>query len=280
MGYTRADTNENNFCCLYFARGCCPKGSDCAFLHRLPPPDHVLPDASSDVFGREKHSDYRDDMGGVGSFGRQNRTLYVGKMTVTKNMEEILVKHFDEWGDIQKIKILPARGVGFVQYYSELSAQFAKEAMMNQSLDNDEVLNVRWATEDPNPRAKVYEYRRLVNIGQQGIASKLTPEFVAAVRRMDELEGLVEPLPDNGDEGQDVRQLPSNKRAQIEGPDAQNGDGQAKKAKVEAPPSHAKGLLSGSAMDSLKKAAALRKAKQQKAAAAAATSGKETASAA
>lgn len=26
MGYTRADTNGNNFCCLYFARGCCPKG--------------------------------------------------------------------------------------------------------------------------------------------------------------------------------------------------------------------------------------------------------------
>lgn len=62
IGYTRADTNGNLYCCLYFARGCCPKGSNCTYLHRLPMPDTVLPDASLDVFGREKHSDYRDDM--------------------------------------------------------------------------------------------------------------------------------------------------------------------------------------------------------------------------
>lgn len=36
--------------------------SDCTYLHRLPPSDLVLPDASLDVFGREKWSDYRDDM--------------------------------------------------------------------------------------------------------------------------------------------------------------------------------------------------------------------------
>lgn len=35
---------------------------DCTYLHRLPLSDLVLPDASLDVFGREKHSDYRDDM--------------------------------------------------------------------------------------------------------------------------------------------------------------------------------------------------------------------------
>lgn len=58
-------------------------------------------------------------------------------------MEGILLRHFDEWGDIERIKLLHSRGVGFVTYFSELSAQFAKEAMMNQSLDNDEVLNVR-----------------------------------------------------------------------------------------------------------------------------------------
>lgn len=105
--------------------------------------DAVLPDASLDVFGREKHSDYRDDMGGVGSFGRQNRTLYIGKLHSGNGMENVLVKHFDEWGDIERIKTLQAKGVGFVTYYSELSAQFAKEAMMNQSADHDEVLNVR-----------------------------------------------------------------------------------------------------------------------------------------
>jgi RNA recognition motif-containing protein len=59
-------------------------------------------------------------------------------------MEEVLLRHFDEWGDIERIKILQSRGVGFVTYFSELSAQFAKEAMMNQSLDGDEVINVRY----------------------------------------------------------------------------------------------------------------------------------------
>ena len=36
------------------------------------------------------------------------------------------------------------RGIAFVTFKYEANAQFAKEAMMNQSLDNNEVLNVRW----------------------------------------------------------------------------------------------------------------------------------------
>ena len=42
------------------------------------------------------------------------------------------------------VKILQSRGVAFVTYVQELNAQFAKEAMMHQSLDNDEILNVRY----------------------------------------------------------------------------------------------------------------------------------------
>jgi hypothetical protein len=100
---------------------------------------------------------------------------------------------------------------------------------------------------------------------------------------MDELEGLVKPR--DGDE-EDARAIEggsatsSNKRAIEDGSASVNGngapDGQqaAKKSKTEeipqAKPTVAKGLLSGSALDSLKKAAALRKAKQQKAAAASA----------
>lgn len=41
------------------------------------------------------------------------------------------------------VRILQARGVAFVTYVSELNAQFAKEAMSNQSLDEGEVINVR-----------------------------------------------------------------------------------------------------------------------------------------
>nr|GAT53456.1 cell cycle control protein [Mycena chlorophos] len=74
-GLTRANVTGMKYTCLYFARGCCPYGWECDYLHQLPDPDDQLPDTSKDCFAREKFADYRDDMGGVGSFNRQNRTL-------------------------------------------------------------------------------------------------------------------------------------------------------------------------------------------------------------
>lgn len=156
---------------------------------------------------------------------------------------------------------------------------------MNQSLDDDEVLNVRWATEDPNPAAKVYEYERLVELGHKGIGARLTDDFVAAVRKMDELEGLVEALPaEYGPD--DVRSLPAGeKRLALEAASASNGSaahepsGKRQKTQQEASSAAAtsntaipaNGLLSGAALASLKKAAALKRAKLQKAAAASAS---------
>ena len=46
---------------VFFARGICPKGAECAYLHRLPG-IHDMYSPNVDVFGRDKHSDYRDDM--------------------------------------------------------------------------------------------------------------------------------------------------------------------------------------------------------------------------
>lgn len=102
-GYTRADKVPGSFFCLFFARGICPKGHECEYLHRLPGiHDHYNPNV--DLFGRDKHSDYRDDMGGVGSFMRQNRTVYVGRIHVTDDIEEIVARHFAEWGQIERSK--------------------------------------------------------------------------------------------------------------------------------------------------------------------------------
>lgn len=39
--------------------------------------------------------------------------------------------------------ILYNRGIAFVTYKYEANAQFAKEAMQHQSMDMDEILNVR-----------------------------------------------------------------------------------------------------------------------------------------
>jgi hypothetical protein len=171
-----------------------------------------MPDSSKDCFARDKFADYRDDMGGVGSFNRQNRTLYVGRIKETGNgqeTEEVVLRHFKEWGDIERseldiayiifmsrtlancgplVRVLQYRSVAFVTYVSELHGQFAKEAMACQSLDNDEILNVRWATEDPNPVQKVAEKRRLEDMGQEAIQARMDPRIMDAMRAVRALE--------------------------------------------------------------------------------------------
>lgn len=80
---------------------------ECQYLHRLPPPAEELPETSKDCFGRDKFSDYRDDMGGVGSFLKQNRTIYIGRIKESgpgHETEEVVRRHFKEWGEIERSK--------------------------------------------------------------------------------------------------------------------------------------------------------------------------------
>ncbi|GAB1314397.1 Pre-mRNA-splicing factor [Madurella fahalii] len=183
-GYTRADARPGSYFCLFFARGICPKGQDCEYLHRLPGL-HDIFNPNVDCFGRDKFSDYRDDMGGVGSFTRQNRTIYIGRIHVTDDIEEIVARHFAEWGQIERIRVLNTRGVAFVTYTNEANAQFAKEAMAHQSLDHNEILNVRWATADPNPMAQKREARRIEEQAAEAIRKALPAEYVAEIEGKD-----------------------------------------------------------------------------------------------
>ena len=185
-GYTRADKIPGSFFCLFFARGICPKGHECQYLHRLPTLFDVY-NPNVDCFGRDKFSDYRDDMGGVGSFLRQNRTLYCGRIHVTDDIEEIVARHFAEWGQVDRIRVLTSRGVAFVTYTNEANSQFAKEAMANQALDHTEILNVRWATVDPNPLAQKREAARIEEQAAEAVRRALPADFVA------ELEGRETP---------------------------------------------------------------------------------------
>jgi hypothetical protein len=179
-GYTKADKIQGSYFCLFFARGICPKGLDCEYLHRLPTVTDIFP-SNIDCFGRDKFSDYRDDMGGVGSFTRQNRTLYIGRIHVTDDIEEIVARHFQEWGQVERTRVLTARGVAFVTYLNEANAQFAKEAMAHQSLDNNEILNVRWATADPNPQAQKREAHRIEEQAAEAIRKALPAAYVAEI---------------------------------------------------------------------------------------------------
>ena len=117
-------------------------------------------------------------------------------------------------------------------YANEYNAQFAKEAMACQSLDNDEILNVRWATEDPNPTSKVAEKRRLEEVGREAIQARMDPRILQAERQLKALEdGVV--LDDNEeedddmdgadgvdvqDDGEDEESTPDAKRRRIEPP--------------------------------------------------------------
>ncbi|OLL26910.1 Pre-mRNA-splicing factor cwc2 [Neolecta irregularis DAH-3] len=183
-GWTRADKIVGSYFCLFFARGNCPQGHECNYLHRLPTV-HDIFNPNVDCFGREKHSDYRDDMGGVGSFMRQNTTLYVGRINVSDDIEEIVSRHFAEWGEVERIRVLNSRGIAFVTYALESNAQFAKEAMAHQSLDHNEILNVRWASHDPNPLTVARDKRRVEEQAAEAIRKALPAEFVAEIEGRD-----------------------------------------------------------------------------------------------
>lgn len=173
-GLTDSDPDCTTFC-LYFARGCCVMGSKCKYLHHIPDSDRDLERRSRvrDCFGRLKHSHYRDDMSGVGSFQNDNSTLYVGGISNSLNdmklnpvqIENRLKYLFRPLGSINKIRYLDDKNCAFVEYKSSVNAEFAKEVMSNQTLliPNDKEwdrrmdgtgLLVKWAYEDPDPNAK------------------------------------------------------------------------------------------------------------------------------
>lgn len=176
-GYTRADnivnrdgtlvttaSNSNRkdrrFFCIHFAHGVCAKGAECTFFHRIPTPeDDAKCDELFDCFGRSRHNKHRDDMNGVGSFMKPCRTLYVGnllkmKYSSPKELEDTLWRHFSEWGELENCNVIHRLSIAFPRFRYRTSAEFAKEAMSNQALEQSEVLMIRWAFDDPNPVAQ------------------------------------------------------------------------------------------------------------------------------
>ena len=144
------------------------------------------------------------------------------------------------------VRVLQYRSVAFVTYVSELNAQFAKESMACQSLDNDEILNVRWATEDPNPTSKVEEHERLEQMGRAAIQAKMDPRIVEAMRAVRALEDGVE-LEGDGPEIEELEdeRPPKRRRLEIE-------DEGEEQVIPEPEPAKSTGLLSADTLESLK----------------------------
>ncbi|KNE72963.1 hypothetical protein AMAG_17191 [Allomyces macrogynus ATCC 38327] len=167
-GYTLADKrkqqnpNHRTYFCLMFARGACHKGHKCEFLHRVPDEDDHE-ETMKDCFGRDRHRDERDDMNGVGCFNRENLTIYVGNLHPYEkgDGEKVILRHFSPFGAIDRVNMIHDKNIAFIRYKKRANAEFAKEAMEHQALDAGEIINVRWANDDPNPRAKAEAKRKL-----------------------------------------------------------------------------------------------------------------------
>ncbi|KAJ3349503.1 Pre-mRNA-splicing factor [Allomyces javanicus] len=167
-GYTLADKrkqqnpNHRTYFCLMFARGACHKGHKCEFLHRVPDEDDHE-ETMKDCFGRDRHRDERDDMNGVGCFNRENLTIYVGNLHPYEkgDGEKVILRHFSPFGAIDRVNVIHDKNIAFIRYKKRANAEFAKEAMEHQALDAGEIINVRWANDDPNPRAKAEAKRKL-----------------------------------------------------------------------------------------------------------------------
>ena len=150
--------------------------------------------------------------------------------------------------------------MAFVTYINEYNAQFAKESMACQSLDNDEILNVRWATEDPNPTSKVAEKRRLEEMGREAIQARMDPRILQAERQLKALEDGVVLEDDDMDADGEVDE------GDLQDEDGdEDGTPDAKRRRIEPPPSlepqppASAGLLSTDTLEGLKYFAEIRK---------------------
>lgn len=150
-GATAGNANPAAFICALFAKGCCHNGPECRFLHRIPLAEDMSKlEVAHDIFGRERHAANRTDMSGVGTWSRDQRTLYVGRLSPSTS-DEVLRRCFSEFGSVESTRTYAQRGFAFVTYSHRASAEFAYMAMMDQPLDKSPMINVRWAEDDKNP---------------------------------------------------------------------------------------------------------------------------------
>jgi len=165
-GYTRGECAGCSYHCIYFARGICHHGSDCNYLHRIPTASDEVKHFSEpqyDIFARDR----LDEEGAtkrIGSISRECTTLYIylgGAATQPPAvLEKAVTESFSPWGPLDDVRVIPSKAIAFVRYQWRSSAEFAKAAMHQQTLTNidiskvDHVLDVRWANDDPNPKAR------------------------------------------------------------------------------------------------------------------------------
>ncbi|KAH7826525.1 putative pre-mRNA-splicing factor cwc2 [Monocercomonoides exilis] len=202
-GFTNGDRLHNPRMCLFFARGSCIHGAECNFLHRIPCElDEPHQDLMHDVFGRDRHRADKEDMSGVGSFYRECRTLYVAGLTITgeRETEALLKKHFGEWGQIERLRVIANKNIAFVTYHLRSEAEFAKEAMTNQSLEDNEVLSIRWATDNESVTKKdvLSDQQRALDAIEKSLKQKIGMATPSAFSSMTSYSSAFAAFPTEG----------------------------------------------------------------------------------
>lgn len=122
--------------------------------------------------------------------------------------------------------------------------------MACQSLEGEEILNVRWATEDPNPTSKDTERQRIEVIGRELMKDKVDPKVIDAMRTIRALEDEQE-LDEYGFL-KDGDEQPERKRPRLEAPESEpDPEPEPEPEKI--------GLLNKDTLESLKYFAEIRK---------------------
>merc|ERR1712150_442785 len=155
--------------------------------------------------------------------------------------EQQLWDHFGTWGEVVQVRVIPAKAIGFVRYTYRAAAEFAKVAMANQRMGLAMCIQVKWALDDPNPRAikqRRIEAQDMVNaavddkIALLGLSEIDLTSFALANQPKDISQPTV-PYP-NTDAQYPVRKELHEKIKQVHGP--------VTKAEVEAEENHTKAV--------------------------------------
>ena len=177
-GYTRADKQQKkniSYFCLFFARGCCCEGVNCRYYHHVPTFEECQNiENSKDIFGRSRFATSLKDNGGIGLFTKNCRILYVSDMKKkeqNKEMVKLIYENFEKFGEIEDIQYLPLKASCYIKFSHRCYAEFAKEAMMKQSLVGEEILSITWA----------YNYQDLDPIEQKIMEREEENMFVNAL---------------------------------------------------------------------------------------------------
>ena len=93
VGYTKADIDSNTFnkyVCIHFIRGCCNEGVNCKYYHRIPNGEMMdTIENTKDIFGRNRHTNYREDRTGIGIFSENNKSIVVSEYKGVVNTQSV-----------------------------------------------------------------------------------------------------------------------------------------------------------------------------------------------